>query len=165
MRLRRAVAEDEYAYFLRGIVEADETYLGGKPRKGNHPRSVGKSKRGRGTDKMPGLGAVERGGRVMAEPSIRVDRASVESFITSHVYASGSTLVTDQYVSYRYMLRFMEHITVDHRYQYVHGIAHTNTIEGFWSLLKRAWFGTHHHYSRQWAVAYVTEACFKYNVW
>ena len=103
MRLRRAVAEDEYAYFFRGIVEADETYLGGKPRKGNHPRSVGKSKRGRGTDKMPGLGAVERGGRVIVEPSVKVDTASVENFITSLVDASGSTLVTDQYVSYRYM--------------------------------------------------------------
>ena len=58
----------------------------------------------------------------------------------------------------------MHHATVDHSVQYVDGITHTNTIEGFWALLKRAWYGQHHHYSKRHTFAYVIEACFKYNV-
>ena len=46
---------------------------------------------------------------------------------------------------------------------YVDGLAHTNTIEGFWSLLKRAWYGTHHHYTDEHSIAYVVESCYKYN--
>lgn len=45
----------------------------------------------------------------------------------------------------------------------VDGDVHTNTIEGFWSLLKRAWYGSHHHYSIAYAPLYVAEACYKYN--
>ena len=48
--------------------------------------------------------------------------------------------------------------------QYVDGLVHTNTIEGFWSLLRRAWFGQHHHYSVKHALSYVIEACYKYNI-
>ena len=169
MRLRRAMAQDEYAYFLRGIIEADETYVGGKPRKSNKGKAIPRADKkhyGRGTDKVPVIGVLERGGRVIAEPSINVDTFTLESFITGNVYTDGSTLITDQYVSYRNMRRFMEHITVDHSKHYVDesGFGHTNTIEGFWSLLKRAWLGTHHHYTPKWAVAYVAEACYKYNV-
>ena len=59
-----------------------------------------------------------------------------------------------------------EHIQVDHTLHYVDetGFGHTNTIEGFWSLVKRAWFGTHHHYTRKWAMAYIAESAFKYNM-
>ena len=55
------------------------------------------------------------------------------------------------------------HAVIDHSMQYVDGLVHTNTIEGFWSLLKRAWYGTHHHYSGAYAIAYAVEACCKYN--
>ena len=61
------------------------------------------------------------------------------------------------------MRRFMRHITIDHSKQYSDGLAHTNTIEGFWSLLKRAWYGQYHHYTKLHAIAYIVEACFKYN--
>ncbi len=62
------------------------------------------------------------------------------------------------------MRRYVRHATVDHSKQYVDGMVHTNTIEGFWSLLKRAWYGSHHHYSRANAFLYVAEAAFKYNI-
>ena len=167
MRIRRAMAQEEYSYFLHGIVEADETYVGGKPRKGN-TGSSGKTnnKRGRGTDKMPVLGALERDGRVIAEPVDNVQTPTVMEFLNANVH-SGSTLVTDQYASYRFMRHYMaEHVVVNHMEHYVDetGFGHTNTIEGFWSLLKRAWFGQHHHYTRKWAPAYVVEACYKYNM-
>ena len=97
MRIRRAMLEDEYSHFLHGIVEADETYVGGKPRHGN-TGSTGKSKsrRGRGADKMPVLGAVERDGRVIAEPADNVQTPTVMEFLNANVH-SGSTLITDQY--------------------------------------------------------------------
>ena len=62
------------------------------------------------------------------------------------------------------MRRGMRHATIDHTVRYADGLVHTNTIEGFWSLLKRAWYGQHHHYSRDHAAAYVVEACYKYNI-
>ena len=61
------------------------------------------------------------------------------------------------------MRQYMRHVTVDHSKQYADGLAHTNTIEGFWSLLKRAWYGSHHHFTDNYAIAYVIETCFKYN--
>jgi hypothetical protein len=55
------------------------------------------------------------------------------------------------------------HYAVDHKARYVSGDTHTNTIEGFWSLVKRSWYGQHHFYSRKWADHYVCETAFKYN--
>ena len=52
---------------------------------------------------------------------------------------------------------------INHSRTYVDGPIHTNTIEGFWALLKRAWYGTHHHYQRRFLPLYVAEACWKYN--
>ena len=57
----------------------------------------------------------------------------------------------------------MPHLAINHRIQYVDGIVHTNTIEGVWALLKRAWYGSHHHYSKGWMPLYIAEACWKYN--
>ena len=57
----------------------------------------------------------------------------------------------------------MPHFTINHAVAYVDGLIHTNTIEGFWSLVKRAIFGQHHHYSKAHAAAYIVEACYKYN--
>ena len=161
MRMREAMASD--TEMLSGIVEADEAYIGGKPRKSNRrDDSQPPAPRGRGTKKLPIIGAVERGGRVVAQPSVRVNAAALAKFLTANI-ESDSLLITDQYAAYNAMRKFMRHATIDHSVQYVDGIIHTNTIEGFWSLLKRAWYGSHHHYTPEWAVAYVIEACFKYN--
>ena len=160
MRIRTAMAED--GMLLSGIVEADEAYIGGKPRKPNNRADDMPSPRGRGTNKLPVIGAVERGGKVVAQPSLKVNAAALTSFLNEHVEPD-SLLMTDQYVGYRQMRRHMRHVTVDHSVRYADGLTHTNTIEGFWSLLKRAWYGQHHHYSAKHAIQYVIEACFKYN--
>ena len=57
----------------------------------------------------------------------------------------------------------MKHTVINHNEQFADGDTHTNTIEGFWSLLKRAWYGQHHHYSTGYTPLYVAEACYKYN--
>ena len=74
-----AMANEGEMHFLVGVVEADETYVGGKPRKGNKPTSTGKSKRGRGTNKMAVIGAVERDGVVVAQPSDNVQTDPLHS--------------------------------------------------------------------------------------
>ena len=75
--------------------------------------------------------------------------------------------MTDEYKGYLPVKSIMEHKVIKHAdRKYVDEddpSIHTNTIEGFWSLLKRAWYGTHHHYSKKNASLYVAEACYKYN--
>ena len=162
MRIRRAMVAE--GPLLAGIVEADESYIGGKPRKPNKRSDDTKRPRGRGTDKLPIIGAVERGGRVVAEPSAHVDARSLQSFLNRNVDRRESLLVTDEWPGYRNMGHYGPHATIEHSQRYVDGLVHTNTIEGFWSLLKRAWYGTHHHYTKIFAIAYAVEACFKYNM-
>ena len=57
----------------------------------------------------------------------------------------------------------MLHAVITHAESYADGHIHTNSIESFWSLIKRAWYGSHHHYSRKYMPLYIAEACFKYN--
>ena len=71
--------------------------------------------------------------------------------------------MTDEFRSYRSMDDLMQHDVVDHSREYVKGAVHTNSAEGFWSLLKRAWYGSHHHYSKDFMPLFVAEACWKYN--
>ena len=148
---------------LSGIVEADEAYVGGKPRKHNRHDDNTPSPRGRATSKTAVLGVVERGGRVVAQPMDALDSASITAFISAHVDA-GSLLMTDEYKGYYGISKKMPHAVIEHAVQYADGIVHTNTIEGFWALLKRAWYGSHHHYNRKHAPAYVAEACYKYSI-
>ena len=162
MRIRRAMVDRDT--MLSGIVEADEAYVGGKPRKANKRKDDRNNHpRGRGTSKLPIIGAVERGGKVVAQPSPQVTSQDLKDFLQRNV-DKDSLLITDQYPGYIPMSRWIRHTTIDHSKQYSEGLVNTNTIEGFWSLLKRAWYGTHHHYSPGFAMAYVVESCFKYNI-
>ena len=160
--------------FLYGIVEADETFVGGKPRghrkhrqkapTGQQDDESEQPKRGRDTKKLLVIGAVARGGRVVAQPSPKVTAKTLKDFLSRHVNPEDSVLVTDEFPAYRPMGQWVPHFTINHAVQYVEGLINTNTIEGFWSLVKRAVYGTHHHYSREHAVAYIVESCYKYNI-
>jgi len=160
-RIRVAMANDDRE-LLRGIIEADETYLGGKPRyKSKH------NKRGRGASgKTSVVGAVQREGAIKAQVTDDTKGATVLGFIEHAVAVEGSALITDEYRAYIHAYTLMPHATVDHREGYVSpddDTIHTNTIEGFWSLLKRAWYGSHHRYTKGWLPLFVAEACWKYN--
>lgn len=148
---------------LKGIIEADETYIGGKPRKGNKRKDDEPVKRGRGTSKTAVIGAVERGGHVIAKVADDLTGQSIMRFIKDIASVDESELMTDEFKGYLTIGKEMKHHIVNHKEQYVDGDVHTNTIEGFWSLLKRAWYGTHHHYTVVWTPLYVAEACYKYN--
>lgn len=150
---------------LRGIIEADETYIGGRPRKRNRRRKEGKpAKRGRGTEKLAVLGAVERSGGVRATVTNDLTGRGILEFLMHNVEPRDSLLVTDEYPGYEAVDSVMPRLTVRHAEHYSdRSGGHTNTIEGFWSLLKRAWYGQHHHYTKLFSPLYVGEAAWKYN--
>ena len=157
-RIRAAMAADQGS-FLRGIIEADETFLGGKPRKRNHRSNRKPAKRGRGTSKTAVIGAVERGGKVKAMVADDLSGRGILEFIQDSVDPDGSLLVTDEYSAYEAVRPFISHLAVNHGERFSDGNdGHTNTIEGFWALLKRAWYGSHHHYAKLFTPLYVGEA-------
>lgn len=148
---------------LKGIVEADETYLGGKGKK-NYDKETGEPKRGRGTAKRVILGAVARGGQVVAELVENAKGSTIANFIKQFVQTDDSELYTDQYPGYNEIGKEMKtHETLNRSETWEAGEMHTNTIEGFWSFVKRAWYGSHHHYSKEYTPLYLAEACYKYN--
>ena len=160
-RIRAAMASDEGA-LLQGIIEADETYLGGKPRKSDK-----NNKRGRGTGKTSIVGAVEREGEVRATVTDDTKGRTVLDFIEQSVEVEESSLITDEYKACTNAYKLMPHRTVNHSAEEFVApddkTLHTNTIEGFWSLLKRAWYGSHHKYTKGWSPLFVAEAAWKYN--
>ena len=163
-RIRAAMMDIESHTLLQGLVEADETYVGGKPRKANRRQNDRKNKPGRGTSKTPVLGAVERGGRVVARMSVDgVSGKAIIGFLKDAIMPQGSVLMTDQFPSYNRARHMMPHAVINHSKVYVDGDVHINTIESFWALLKRAWYGTHHHYAKRYMPLYVAESAWKYN--
>ena len=162
MRIRKGMQEDDV--FLQGIVEADETYVNWQKRTKRHDLNEdGDYDRNWRRYKMTFMGAVERKGNVFAELIPNVNEAILTSFLTMNV-ALSSQLVTDGLTGYGSMAdHFARHYVINHDATYVEGEVHTNTIEGFWSLLKRAWHGSHHYYTPRYANAYAAEACYKYN--
>jgi transposase-like protein len=138
---------------LSGEIEADETYIGGK-----HLRRDGFSK------KAPVFGIVERNGRVKAQhvksTGVRVLMPIIETNVDLN-----SAMFTDEWGAYRTLAkRGYTHTTVNHStLEYVRGTAHTNTIEGFWSQLKRSIDGTYHAVSPKYLQHYVDEFVFRYN--
>ena len=162
-RIRAEMANKTNPIVLQGIIEADETYIGGKPRKENKKEDREPAKRGRGTSKTAVIGAVERGGQVVAEVAKGLTGRDIMQFIRRVVNVKESELMTDEYHAYNALSSQLKHHVINHQEQYVDGDKHTNTIEGFWSLLKRAWYGQHHHYSVGYTPLYVAERCYVYN--
>ncbi len=144
---------------LGGIVEVDETYVGGDDKNRHWDKKKGKGA------KMPVIGAVQRKGNVIA----RVLRSaatgdSILTFVTEAVSDKVSLLATDAWPGYRGLPAVYPHGSVDHhRGQYVVGAVHTNTIEGFWSIFKRGVIGTFHKVSAKYLPLYVAEFQFRYN--
>lgn len=151
--IRKLMANEPIKF--TGECEADETYVGGK-------RS---GKRGRGAEgKTPVIGVVQRRGGVQAKVVDVVRTANAIKQIRATV-EPGTKIHTDEYPAYNYVSKLgYSHEVVNHgAKEYVRGRCHTNTIEGFWSQLKRSIDGTHHHVSRKHLQAYVDEFAFRYS--
>lgn len=158
-KIRKAMNTKE-SVLLKGIIEMDETYIGGKP------RNKGENKRGRGTEKTPVVGMVERNGNVRTKVINKGDKMNfktLSNILKDNVEIIKSHLITDEYRGYSSMCAIVNHSVINHQKEYSRGSIHTNTIEGFWSLIKRTWYGTHHHYSRKNTYLYVAETSYKYN--
>lgn len=163
VRIRAEMANKTNPIVLQGIIEADETYIGGRPRKENKKEDREPAPRGRGTSKTAVIGAVQRGGQVVVEVAKGLTGRDIMQFIRRVVNVKESELMTDEYHAYNALSDQLKHHVINHQEQYVDGDKHTNTIEGFWSLLKRAWYGQHHHYTTGFTPLYVAERCYVYN--
>jgi transposase-like protein len=140
---------------LAGIVEADETYIGGKRR----------GKRGRGAiGKTPVVGIAERRGGVTAQVVTNVDAQTLIPIIRENV-TPGAQVITDELPAYNHVAGFgFRHSSINHAAgRFVAGRVHTQTIDGFWSQLKRSIDGTHHSVSRRYLQSYVDEFAFRYS--
>ncbi len=161
MAIRTEMGKD--SVLLQGIVEADETYIGGKRKKNYDKESGEPKKRGRGTPKDVVPGAVARSGKVIAKLVPDATGETIKHFIKTVVKTDDSELITDGYKGYNAIGKEMKHTVINRSKQWEEGEIHTNTIEGFWSFVKRAWYGSHHHYSTRYTSLYLAEACYKYN--
>ncbi len=162
MKIREAMAKREQRELLAGIVEVDETYIGGKPRKGGGG-SGPKLKRGRGTKKTPVVGMVERKGKVKAKIMRRLRHRDLKALVRSNVDINNTILMTDQYRGYARMRLMIPHKIINHRIGYACGDIHTNTIESFWALLKRGIVGQYHKVSVRYLPKYIDGFSYRWN--
>jgi transposase-like protein len=169
-RIRAALINDDFRKLI-GIVEVDETFIGGKAKNRHRSKRGGKTgngddtgRGGTGSGKVPVIGAVSRNGTVVARAIQSVDGNTLRAFVRGAVSEKVSLLVTDQWVGYHGLKGEYPHEVINHaKGQYVVGAIHTNTIEGFWSLIKRGMVGTFHKVSAKYLPLYVAEFEFRYN--
>jgi transposase-like protein len=143
-------------------VEADETYIGGKE-KNKHVGKRNKRNLG-GAGKEPAFALVERGGKVRSFHVPQVSGKTLRPILVEQVNRK-SALMTDEGGQYYHVGKeFARHETINHSAdEYVRGDAHTNTIEGYFSILKRGIVGTFHHVSQQHLKRYLAEFDYRYN--
>lgn len=151
-RIREAMKEP--AGIFSGTVEADETFIGG--------RYDRRRKRGP-FEKQPVMGIIERKGRVYAQQIPTTSKRVLVGIVKDRV-TPGSTVYTDEFPAYKSLREGFKHGVVKHiHYEYVRGDVHTNTIENFWSLLKRGIIGSYHKVSVKHLDRYLAEFMYRFN--
>ena len=163
-RIRAGLLDPNFRKLV-GIVEADETFIGGKAKNKHIGKGRGGPGRGgMGSGKTPIAGAIERGGNVVARVINNVRKDTLTQFVREAVSDKVSLIVTDEWVGYNQVHEDFPTSIIRHTHgEYVVGAVHANTIEGFWSLVKRGVVGTFHKVSRKYLPLYVAEFEFRYN--
>lgn len=161
-RLRYAAQTKSFNRPLEGEVEVDETYVGGKAKN----RHKGDPKTGQGVfGKTAVVGAFERGGEAVATVVGRTDIRTLQAFVEAVVSPDAKLVATDEHGGYTHLGRSYPHQVVCHKAgQYRVGDAHTNSIEGFWALLKRQIIGIHHFVTPKHLDRYVGEVTWRFNL-
>ncbi|MDQ3686864.1 MAG: IS1595 family transposase [Acidobacteriota bacterium] len=164
-RIRYAMVQEPLASKLSGIVEVDETYIGGKSK--NMHKHVREARiKGRGTvDKAPVVTLVERDGRVRSSHMARVTGENLRDVLREYV-APQANICTDSSPSYSGVDKeFASHESVNHKEgEYVRGSVHVNSCESVHALLKRGVIGTYHHWSVKHLHRYLSEFDFRFNL-
>jgi hypothetical protein len=183
-QIRIAMSNINQQEFFDTIVEIDETYIGGKPRKENdhgkkddddwkdHHHGKRRDGNKKHTDKTPVVGVVDRNNKKIYAKVAFPDKdgrkltANQLMGILKDVCKpdGNNTVMTDEYVGYnRLESNNYVHMKINHKMLYADGDIHTNNIESFWSTLKRGVYGIYHHISVKYMQRYVNEFCFRYN--
>jgi len=160
-RIRLAMQDEFFGSKLNGEVEVDETFIGGKA------RNMHKSRKAKLTgrvdeDKSVVVGFMERGGKVRTQIVDQRRKYNMQPLVREHVEA-GAALYTDALKSYIGLNSDYEHNVIDHAVEYVHDRVHTNTIENFWSLVKRGLHGTYVSVEPFHLFRYLDEQMFRFN--
>jgi len=161
-RIRSAMKENPLASLLKGVIEVDETYTGGKPRKGGNGEP---NKRGRGTKKTPVMAIVERKGKVVSKPIENVTAKTLKTAIKEAV-GKESKIITDEWHGYDGIEKEFKggHHIVNHgRGEYCRGNISVNEAESYFALLKRGVNGTFHHISKKHLTRYCNEFSFRWD--
>jgi transposase-like protein len=162
-RIREACGHDknDISVLLSGIVEVDETYIGGKEanKHGNKKLRAGRGAVG----KTAVMGMRQRGGTTKAVVLEGTTAKEFQRNINASVEAA-STICTDEHLSYNGLSANFQHLTVNHSAkQFVDGMAYTNGIESVWAVLKRGFYGIYHQFSVEHTQRYVNECSFRLN--
>jgi transposase-like protein len=173
-QIRQAMEDKNSDDFFDTIVEIDETYVGGKSRKSNKRDNDNKGsglKRGRGTKKTPIIAVVDREERKVfakvANPNRRGQKLTGRQLldvINQVCKGKNVKVISDEFTGYDKLngTNYI-HFRVDHTKMFVDGNIHTNTIESFWAIVKRAFYGTYHRISVKYLQDYINECSFRYN--
>ncbi len=173
-QIRQAMEDRNNEDFFDTIVEIDETYVGGKPGKKNNHDDMpngGSLKRGRGTKKTPIVAVVDREEKKIfakvAYPNKRGQKLTgrqLIDIINQVCKGKNVTVISDEFTGYEKLKNTdYIHLKIDRTKTFVDGDIHTNTIESFWAIVKRAFYGTYHRISIKYLQDYINEISFRYN--